>query len=84
VNKTPRINRPVQLPVDGRANSNLPVRETVAPKTRLDECHFTGPFDLVEMEGPNGEWVVAQAPRRTSPSTKRAISRFQGPWKNPR
>ena len=70
-----------RLPVDGVRSPNLPVRNGFSPDDDATGFHHQGPFDVIEMLGPDGDWVIARVPRHPSPKVRRANLRFRDPWK---
>lgn len=68
-------------PLDGASNPNLPIRDIKPSTVRATAFEHPGPFDVIEMLGPEGEWIIARVPRHPPPKVKQAILRFRGPWK---
>jgi hypothetical protein len=68
-------------PMDGQNNPNLPLR---AKFPRKPYAPYNGPWDAVWTEDENGRWVKMKTQRLTAPRLKRALRRFQGPWKTRR
>jgi len=69
--------------VDRARNPNLPVQESDPYNMPATAFEHPGPFDVIEMLGPDGEWIIARVSRHPPPKVKRALLRFQGPWKRP-
>ncbi len=71
------------IPINGAPNPNLPIRDSKPSSVPATAFQHPGPFDVIEMLGPDGEWIIARVPRHRPPKAKQAILRFRGPWKQP-
>lgn len=67
------------VPIEGAPNPDLPTRDSKPSLVRATAFQHPGPFDVIEIRGPDGECIIARVPRHPSPKVKRAILPFRQP-----